>query len=117
MEYECRVSKKEIDRESSVMIDGFLFLASSLLEVGADKAAFYFASIAVQFCEFYKVLHPIGEFMLIMAKISRRHFRYKESILMLKKALEYNWWRDGTRSESLNAQFLNWMMANNPDKA
>ncbi len=59
------------------MIDAFLFLSWSLLEAGADKAAFYFASIGVQFCEFFKVLHPIGELLLITAKISRKHFRYK----------------------------------------
>jgi hypothetical protein len=69
------------------MIGAFLFVASSLLEVGADKAAFYFASLGVQYCEYAKTLHPIGQFLLILAKISRKHFRYKESILMLKKGL------------------------------
>jgi len=42
------------------MVDAFLFLASSLLEVGTDKAAFYFATIGVQYCEYIKTLHPIG---------------------------------------------------------
>jgi hypothetical protein len=69
------------------MIDAFLFVASSLFEAGAEKASFYFASIAITFCEYYKVLHPIGEFLLIMAKINRKIFKYKESILLLKKAL------------------------------
>lgn len=32
------------------MIDAFLFVASSLQEAGAEKAAFYFASIAITFC-------------------------------------------------------------------
>lgn len=69
------------------MIDAFLFVASSLFEAGAEKASFYFASIAITFCEYYKVLHPIGEFLLIMAKINRKIFKYKESIVLLKKAL------------------------------
>jgi len=42
------------------MIDAFLFVTSSLQEMGADKAAFYFGTIAVTFCELFKVLHPIG---------------------------------------------------------
>jgi hypothetical protein len=42
------------------MIEAFLFVASSLFEAGAEKASFYFATIAVTFCEYYKLLHPIG---------------------------------------------------------
>ena len=42
------------------MIDAFLFLASSLLEAGADKVSFYFSTVGIQYCEFVKVLHPIG---------------------------------------------------------
>lgn len=59
------------------MVQAFLFVASSLFEAGAEKASFYFSSIAVTFCEYYKVLHPIGEFLLIMAKINRKIFKYK----------------------------------------
>jgi hypothetical protein len=32
------------------MIEAFLFVTSSLQEVGAEKAAFYLASIAITFC-------------------------------------------------------------------
>jgi len=59
------------------MIDAFLFMSWSLQEAGAEKAAFYFSSIAIVFCELYKILHPIGELLLIMAKISRKLFRYR----------------------------------------
>ena len=98
------------------MIDAFLFLASSLLEAGADKAAFYFSSLGVQYCEFVKILHPIGQFLFIEAKIARKTFRYKESILLLKKALEYNWWKDGKKSDELNSMFVEWLEANSPDE-
>lgn len=81
------------------MIEAFLFVSGSLQEAGAERAAFYFASIAVVFCEFYKVLHPIGEFLLIMAKIARKLFRYREALLLLKKALEYVWWKDVRKTE------------------
>ena len=50
IDYECRVSGKELDRESSVMIEAFMLVASSLFEVGADQAAFYFGTIAIQYC-------------------------------------------------------------------
>jgi hypothetical protein len=97
------------------MIDAFLFVASSLFEAGAEKAAYYFATIAITFCEYYKVLQPIGEFLLIMAKISRKLFKYKESILLLKKALEYNWWCDPKRVDLLTAHFRKWMSETSPD--
>jgi hypothetical protein len=87
-----------------------------LLEAGAEKAAFYFAALGVQICEYMKILHPAGSFLLILAKITRKHFRYKESILMLKKALEYNWWTDRKRSDQLNTQFIEWLTVNSPEE-
>lgn len=42
------------------MIEAFIFIASSLFEAGAEKSAFYFSTIAIIFCEYYKKLHPIG---------------------------------------------------------
>lgn len=105
-----------MDTESSVGIDAFLFVSWSFLESGSDKVAFYFATMGVLFCEYYKKLHPIGEFLLILAKISRKHFRYRESILILKKALEYNWWKDKSRSDELNNQFIDWLSVNSPDE-
>jgi hypothetical protein len=62
----------------------------------------------------YKVLHPIGEFLLIMAKIARKLFRYHEALLLLKKALEYVWWKDLRRTEELNRSFRKWLTANFP---
>ena len=96
MDYECAVSAVELDREATVIAEVFLFVATSLQEVGADKAAYYFASIGVSFCERQKQFNPIGELIFIMAKISRKVFRYRDSILLLKKALEYNWWQDSS---------------------
>jgi hypothetical protein len=52
-----------------------------------------------------------------LAKISRKFFRYRESLVLLKKALEYNWWKDKTRSEELQASFLKWLLINNPDES
>ena len=37
-----------------------------------------------------------------MAKINRKFFKYKESILLLKKALEYNWWKDNSKADILD---------------
>ena len=35
---------------------------------------------------------------------------------MLKKALEYNWWKDKKRSEELNNLFLEWLDIISPDE-
>ena len=116
IDYEVKVSEKEMDRESSVMIEAFLMVSESLLEIGIEKAAFYFASLGIQYCEYSKELHPIGEFLLTLAKITRKQFRYRQSILMLKKALEYNWWKDGRRSDELNSKFIQWLAVNSSDE-
>lgn len=50
-----------------------------------------------------------------MAKIARKHFRYRESIIILKKALEYNWWKDTPRSSELNKKFVHWLTINCPE--
>lgn len=115
IDYECRISEKEIDEESSIIIEAFLFVSSSLLEAGAEKAGFYFATIGITFCEYYKALHPIGEFLFLMAKISRKLFKYKESLLLLKKALEYNWWTDTKRTDQLNNSFRRWLLNHSPE--
>lgn len=87
-----------------------------MLEAGAEKAGYYFATIAITFCEYYKTLHPIGEFLLIMAKINRKLFKYRESIVLLKKALEYNWWNDVRRADRINNDFKRWLSANYPEE-
>lgn len=51
-----------------------------------------------------------------MSKISRKLFKYRESIVLLKKALEYNWWNDKKREEELNHQFLRWLQKYNADE-
>lgn len=90
-------------------------MSSSLLEAGAEKAGYYFATIAITFCEYYKTLHPIGEFLFIMAKINRKLFKYRESIVLLKKALEYNWWTDVRRADRINNDFKRWLSSNYPE--
>lgn len=63
------------------------FIAESLMEAGSHKAAFYFAEIGMELCEYYKSLPLIGRLLLVLAKVSRKAFKYSESIIFLKKAL------------------------------
>ena len=116
IDLECRISGKELDQEASITIDAFIFIASSLHEVGAEKAAYYFAAKGISFCEQYKIFNPIGEFLFLMAKILRKLFKYKESILVLKKALEYTWWKDKTNGEIFQLRFMKWLSENSPDE-
>ena len=41
---------EQLNPSKSVLIDCFLFVAESLLEIGHDKLAFFFCYIAIQFC-------------------------------------------------------------------
>jgi len=35
---------------------------------------------------------------------------------MLKKGLEYNWWKDSSKSDQLNGMFIEWLTVNCPDE-
>ena len=50
-----------------------------------------------------------------MAKINRKLFKYRESIVLLKKALEYNWWSDVRRADRINNDFRRWLSSNYPE--
>ena len=50
-----------------------------------------------------------------MAKISRKVFKYRDSIKLLKKALEYNWWVDSSFALRLEKGFKEWLSRNSPD--
>jgi hypothetical protein len=45
-----------------------------------------------------------------MAKVARKLFRYRESIILLKKALEYVWCKND--AEKLNDKFISYLQAN-----
>jgi hypothetical protein len=36
--------------------------------------------------------------------------------VLLKKALEYNWWTDVTKTDRLNSSFKRWLSNNYPDE-
>lgn len=51
-----------------------------------------------------------------MAKINRKIFKYKESIILLKKALEYNWWTDVPKAQRLTSTFKRWLAHHYPEE-
>lgn len=50
------------------------------------------AVVGVALSEFYKELERVGKLLFAIAKVLRKMFRYEESVVTLKKALEYVWY-------------------------
>ena len=66
-------------------------VTESFLELGFKKVALFFAATAVDICEFYKIYDKVGRFLLMIAKVLRKVLKYEDSVLVLKKSLEYVW--------------------------
>jgi hypothetical protein len=59
-----------------MLINTLETVTESMLELGFKKIALYFAAIAIDICEFYKIFYKIGRFLLIIAKVLRKSFKY-----------------------------------------
>jgi hypothetical protein len=75
-----------------------------LLEIGAEKLAYYFSVKGANLCELEGRYTEMGQLLILMGQVLMKLKRLEDCLVVLKKGLEYVWRIRNRRSYELEIE-------------